>query len=280
MKLYLENGGLPRNLWHISQCVNKLEPRINLELCVISKGRMSPVELSAMAAVHKQVKKITLVLPAQKLTDGIVYFANKDKGLKLQLWTDREITEPVWKRICRLVCVVPLWDLSENTHNRQRIQSNRNLVYSDRTGQGVEQIDLYNLVANKPIEYCTYSSCLGKNLYISKSGAVSYCPRYPEKTQAGILQEMDAFFEDDTFNDLLTKMIAKRNVCKKTCAHFTRCQAGCAFESNCGHFPDRYQTAREDVEKYIEEKANLSQIPLYKEQTILYKIFSKVRENT
>lgn len=280
MKLYLENGGLPRNLRQIGQCVKKLEPGVNLELFVISRGRVSPAELSAIAAVQKQVKKITLVLPAQKLTDGIVYFANKDKGLKLQLWTDREITEPVWKRICRLGCVVPIWDLSENTCNRQRIQANRNLVYSDKTGQGIEQIDIYNLVANKPIEYCAYSSCLGKNLYISKSGAVSYCPRYPEKTQAGILREMDGFFEDDIFADLLTKMIAKRNECKKTCAHFARCQAGCAFGADCGHFPDRYQAAREDVGKSIEEKADLSQVPLYKEQRILYKLFSRVRENT
>ncbi len=106
------------------------------------------------------------------------------------------------------------------------------------------------------------------------------CPEHPKETMIGNLKTKRAenvrrLFDDPVFVEALAKMVEKANTCKKTCPWFRNCKGGCLFETDCENKKTAYQAAAEDIKKMIQEKTDLSTVPKYKEQSVIYALFSR-----
>lgn len=85
------------------------------------------------------------------------------------------------------------------------------------------------LLKTKPRD-CRHSSCLGKNLYLSKDNVFSFCAFYPERTILTKLSNVNALnevFEQGSILNVLSDSIRKRENCLKNCEHYDFCKGGC-----------------------------------------------------
>lgn len=104
-----------------------------------------------------------------------------------------------------------------------------------------KQIDASDLLClkngNKP-DGCTFSSCLGKVVYVMSNGELSLCPRMPEVrlNSMTIDGSITQIFDTSDFKSVLLQQIQKRNHCKDNCAFYSLCLGGCpqqAGERQC-----------------------------------------------
>lgn len=82
---------------------------------------------------------------------------------------------------------------------------------------------------------CIHGSCLGKNLFISEDGTVSFCKIFASDTVLGTLDKfsrIEDVFDNPKFIRILRTGIAKRNICKSNCAHYDICEGGCPLRND------------------------------------------------
>jgi len=82
---------------------------------------------------------------------------------------------------------------------------------------------------------CIYASCLGKFLCVDPDMNIWICGRnFPNEYCLGNVSDfadVQQIFDTETFKNILSKSIEKRNECIKECSYYTYCHGGCINDS-------------------------------------------------
>jgi radical SAM protein with 4Fe4S-binding SPASM domain len=171
------------------------------------------------------------------------------------------------KKIERLHGEIHVYDTSPFS-NETFYRSHRNIIFKNEEHDFIDEQKYYGIASGKPVQNCEFSSCLGKNLYISHDGVASFCPHRITETKMCNIYKTDNVFSNEVFINVLKESIAQRYACAN-CLFRQKCNGYCALE-NCSVFKNKFETAYADIQNIIMQKEKLSTIPLYKEQAVLY----------
>ncbi len=274
MNVYLEHGGLLRNHRHIRQLSRRLPPKEPIELSIRSEGRVSLLGLIFLAVMNPRLRNMELTINIKKVRSHMILFANSSPSFSLRFTAAAPLTAREWKRASRLSTTIYVEDSTEGL-NRHFYESNRRVIWSDRTFDGIGTSEAYATAVKMPLKNCRFSSCLGKTVYISATGKASFCPFHPEETAMGQIGQLEKLFYTEAFAGCLTGMIRKRAACKNSCPRFAQCKGGCPFDHDCSDYLKRCDLAQRDIQELLNQRCDLSAVPLYKEQAIIYQLFSR-----
>ena len=272
MNIYMENKGLFKNYTVLKKLASTLNEEHFINIHIISQKRVSLLHLMMLSRVPK-TSRMTLTIPIDKVPNAVISFANQNARFNLYFFVNKKIPDWHWKRIIRLNGLIEIYDSSNCIENTEKYNFNRYVIHKSLSNSNMDSAKIYMLSAGM-ITDCRFDSCLGKNLYISKNGEVSFCTKYPEKSKLGTITDLDSdIFDKAVFYETLQAMIDKRSKCQSNCDLFGNCQGGCVFECDCNLFKSTFDIANKDIELTIAEKHLLDSLPFYKEKAILHKLF-------
>lgn len=128
-----------------------------------------------------------------------------------------------------------------------------------------KQIDSDDLLClkngNKP-DGCSFSSCLGKVVYVKTDGKLSPCPKMSGVHLNSMTAEgrINQIFDTADFKSVLLQQIQKRNRCKSNCTYYNLCLGGCpqqADENQCSFvaqlkdMPSTPNTTKDQVVRHL-----------------------------
>ena len=274
MNIYLENAGVVKNCRYVKKISRLLAGKERIDLFLQSDKRITLLEQMLVVMCVPTIKTIQLTIRVSKLLPELVWFANHFSRYSLQFVVDKPLTAGKWRRISRLNDVIYINDISGADHT-QKYQANRRVIHCDSSCDNLKTANTYYAATKMPIKQCEFSSCLGKTLYIAKDGSVSFCKAYPKNTYMGKAGELTELFHTPQFEEALKVMIAKRGKCSNTCIHYQGCMGGCVFWQDCTAFRQDCDLATKDIANLIESRCDLSSLPIYKERSIIYRLFSR-----
>lgn len=274
MNVYFEHCGVIGNCLYMGKLKKLMKPNEPVELFVRSDRHVGLFGLMVLATLNPRIRNIEVTLPAAKVLPHMITFANASPSFTLRFTVDGKLTKRVWKQVSRLTSTIYIQDQTEGL-NREFYESCRKVIFSDKLSDGIAEAEAYAMAVKTPLKNCRYSSCLGKTLFVSRGGDISFCPVYPEQTKLGHLRELKTLFHTELFGACLAATISRRAACKASCPRFNECMGGCPFSADCGDFLKRCDQAEADVQNLIDQRYALCAVPLYKEQAIIYRLFSR-----
>lgn len=267
MNVYVENTEYSKLNKLVKQCADKI-PNEPIDLHVRSYRKTSLLALILLVAGCKRIRSIELEQEISTLSYPIILFANAKKSFRLQLIVSSPMTTRLWKKCNRLKGVINVLDVSNND-NSNWYNCNRNVIPLNSGSTGFCDASIYSIVSGATTMCCEVSSCLGKNIYISANGDISFCPKNPSVSVMCNISTAQDIFENLCFRNVLERALQKRASCVK-CKYVSFCKGGCVLQSNCNKMKEAYDLAINDVHNIIQDSTNLSTIPLYKESAVLY----------
>ena len=267
MNVYVENIGYRKLNKLIKKFTDKM-PEEPIDLHVRSYRRTSLFALILLVAGCKSIRSIELTQEIRTLSYPIILFANAKNSFKLQLVVSNPMTTRYWKKINRLKGVINVLDVS-NADNSNWYKNNRNVILLNNGSAGICDASVYSIVSGAPDMCCETSSCLGKNLYISDNGDLSFCPKNPSASVICNINTTKDIFDNLRFRNVLESALHKRASCVK-CKYVSFCKGGCILQSDCTLMSEAYDLAINDIQNIIQDSINLSTISLYKERAVLY----------
>lgn len=275
MNVYIENTGYKKINKLIKKCANKI-PNEPIDLHIRSYRRTSLSALILLVAGCKSIRSIELTQEISTLSYPIILFANAKKSFRLQLVVSSPMTTGFWKKCNRLKGDINILDVS-NTDNSSWYNCNRNVISLNGSSTGVCDASVYAIVSGAATMCCEVSSCLGKTVYISDNGDISFCPKNPSVSVMCNINTAQDIFENLRFRDILEGALHKRATCI-ACKHVSFCKGGCILQPDCVEMKRAYDSAINDVHNIIQDSINLSTIPLYKERAVLYYLLRNGRD--
>ncbi len=274
MNIYLDNAGTVKNCKYVKRISHMIGLKERIDLFLKTDRRISLIGQMMIVICTPSIKTIQLTIPVSKLSGILVWFANHFPRYSLKFIVDQPLSKRKWKKICRLKDVIYINDISYADHTKFYKNVHR-AIYKNDSCDIIHTMDTYSVAVKMPMKQCEYSSCLGKTVYISKEGNVSFCMEHPKETYMGKIEEIKELFHTTEFLEKLKKMIARRSQCGATCSHFHGCMGGCVFWEDCSEFQKDCDEAVKDIVNLIENEADLSKLPIYQERSIIYRLFSR-----
>lgn len=273
MNIYLENAGVVRNCRYIKKLSRLLAPKERIDLFLRTQKPIGLLAQMVMVMCVPSIKTMELTVPAHSLLPQLVWFANHFARYSLRFTVEKKLTKRRWKRICRLKDVIYIDDRSGEDHTAL-YRANRRVVANTPACRDLDTANTYYAAVKMADKQCHYTSCLGKTLFLAQDGTVSFCPEHPEETAMGRIDELTTLFNTPSFLEALKAMIPKRKACAAGCKHYGSCMGGCIFQPDCSRFYRDCEAAVRDISHLIEAGTDLSRIPVYKERSVLYRLFS------
>lgn len=274
MNIYLDNAGVVKNCRYIKAISRLIGEKERIDLYLRSDKRINLLAQMLTVICVPTIKTIRLTIHTSKLLPELIWFANHFNRYTLEFVVDKPLTKGVWKRICRLQNAIYIDDRTQCDHSAL-YRADRRVSFRNRSCDGLGTVNAYYAAVKMPLKQCQFSSCLGRTVYISKSGAVSFCMERPEQTYLGQIGELKQLFHTPQFLEALQTMIAKRGKCSRECSHYQGCAGGCVFWTDCDAFRKECDEAVRDVSHLIETRCDLSKLPVYKERSVIYRLFSR-----
>ena len=81
---------------------------------------------------------------------------------------------------------------------------------------------------------CVFNSCLGKSVYIKIDGTPHICPFIQNDVSLFTGSELENIYEifnTESFVNLISSSIKRRNLCKNSCEYFSLCKGYCPLDS-------------------------------------------------
>ena len=104
---------------------------------------------------------------------------------------------------------------------------------------------------------CNFSSCLGKNFFVSRRGTVHFCPEHPEESLVGDIRSGEKFLENERFRAVLSEAIKKRTACRESCEYYDFCEGGCPLRDGCSDFPALFKKNAGEFDRIVAENQSL-----------------------
>lgn len=258
MTVHLEYKNLKFFKEQFSKLTNKLPKTIPAVHIHFSKR----VSLAPYFYLKRKGIPVHLTLDVKKLTKRILLLANK-KRFTLSLTANKKLTSLDLKKLKRLKNQTVFY-VDERPQTLNHL-----LIKNDACDQAFTA-DVYELcLAGQPIYQCAFSSCLGKNVYLSLKGELSFCPEHKEETKIGSLEDETPIFERPAFLKVLEKQIEKRENCKKDCKLYAACRGGCALKDDCEKFKKEHSSIKQKLQDAIENNAPLTKDDLLSAEALL-----------
>ena len=273
MNIYLENAGVVRNCRYLKKLSRLLPPKERIDLFLRSQKPIGLLAQMALVMCVPTIKTMELTVSAHSLLPQLVWFANHFARYSLRFTVEKKLTGRQWKRISRLRDVICVDDRSGEDHTAL-YRANRRVIANTPDCRQLDTANTYYAAVKMADKQCHYTSCLGKTLFIAADGTVSFCPERPRQTAMGNLSELTQLFHTPSFMEALKAMIPKRKACAAGCKHYGSCMGGCIFRPDCSDFYRDSEAAIRDITRLIETGEDLSRIPVYKERSIVYRLFS------
>lgn len=194
--------------------------------------------------------QVYYTVQAKYLTSKLILLANK-RRLSLLLSAEK-LTERIFKKTDRLknLTVIKTEDIKALNRGNLLIQ---NSCVNQPFNADIAELCLLGT----PLYQCTFSSCLGKTLFVDLNGEVSFCPERIEQTKIGYLDDETPVFEREGFLKVLEKQVEKRDDCKKTCPLFSSCKGGCALIDTCTQFKTAHKTTVQTIDGIVKQNLPL-----------------------
>lgn len=266
------NTGLINNRRYLESVLRKIGNEEPVDLYMKSDRITTLASLYLLVYKYPRIRFLQLDIDIKKMTPDLIYAARSAHGFFIRFHTFSLISKAKWRMIQKLKGTIYIDDFSGGM-NTQKYQTNKRILYNDTHNQSLKKYNLYSTVAGRTGMECEFSSCLGKNIYISKDGNMSFCPIYPERSLLGSVLSERKPFENEYFAECLKSMIRKRENCKRICKWFYLCNGGCVFKSDCQQQKENLSRAFSDIEETIKRRKSLENLPFYLEQSVLYKLF-------
>lgn len=271
MNLYLENAGVYLNIRRVLRCMRLFSGR-SFSVHVLAHDGCAVLTLLALI-FFKRVKKAVLHAETTRLSSPALLIIRSSAKVSLHLKVENEIPSEDMKKISSIhKCVVFEDNTDLNTDNYRKYR------YSAVDSDFFSEPQLYDMLrilsGREPEMCCESSSCLGKNLYIEKNGEMHFCPKHPEKSSVGSIDDGSDPFDHPDFSDVLKAEIEKRERCKSVCAYFYECKGACALDDRCRSFKDVREKTKEFISLYSSPDKDLSDLKYLYEKGLI-EFFSK-----
>lgn len=267
MNIYIEDRGLTQNLRLLKKCFSALSQETCFDLHITSEHKVSLLSLILLVFWLKKIRHIELTQNIKYTTFPILLFANAKNSFSFNVLVHEKLSKNQKKKIERLRGKIHIYDTSTFS-NEEYYLSHRNIVFKNKDHDLIDEQKYYGIVSGMPVQNCEFSSCLGKNLYVSPDGIASFCPKRIKETSMCNIYETENFFSNEIFINVLKESIDRRYTCSN-CHFKIKCNGYCPLE-HCSIFKNKFEAAYTDIQKIVSQQTTLSTIPLYKEQAVLY----------
>lgn len=109
-----------------------------------------------------------------------------------------------------------------------------NFKFMDSCPKAFENDCVRICFGNQP-RSCMFNSCLGKCVYIRVDGTPEMCPFIDNDISLSVdlaLNSTYEIFNTESFVNLISNSIKRRNLCKNSCEYFPVCKGYCPLNSN------------------------------------------------
>lgn len=276
MNIYLEDSGFKNNLKIMRTLCDKYKLDSPLSLHMICKRKILYSELVLLVYKCRSIGSIDLIIDIKNVFKSVMIYANVDNFFNVRLVVNEKLNKRLKKKIRKFKREIYLYDFTGIKENEDFYKENEQIAYQTVNENEILKRDSFKLATYIPLNKCWNSSCLGKTLYISKNGDISFCPKNIEKTRIGNIDNVYNLFDNIEFKNCLKKMINKRSNCEKQCQFFQLCKGGCLFE-NCKEYKSVQECTIKEINDIIETGVDLRSMPNYKKHSVINFLFGGKR---
>lgn len=271
MNIFFNDQGFWKNKKKIEKSIVVIEENTPLDIHITSYRKVSVFGLALLVLIFKNIRSIELTQDIKKSNVFVRLFANANNSFSYKLIVQNKLSNKQKVKIKKLKGLIHIYDTTNE--NQEFYESFKKVIYKDKEKDLIEKNNIYSIIARYANDCCYFSSCLGKNLYISNDYVFSFCPFNTKETEMTNQTEKGKVFSDIRFIDALNKAISRRKGCK-SCVLKTSCRGYCVLKDNCMDFQNSIHKAKNELDNHLKENTNLSTIPLYLEQAVLYYLFN------
>ena len=259
MNLYIENKSFSFLKKAFTAVKNNIKKDIYKLTVINYKGGFS-FKAAHYARRRHQTYDIEYVIHGEKgLCKAIKRLNKNKKSISLTLVISKPLSQNARNSILTAKKELRIVDVSGNDSNIEFYKSFSKIIYKTDKEDLILDADIMHLYKFYETVYqCRFSSCLGKNLFISRDGAVHFCPVHTEKSAIGSIHSEEKYFDNPTFKDVLHSAIEKRDTCKRSCKYFDHCSGACPLEDGCGDFPELFEKNSSELDRIIQNSEPLT----------------------
>ena len=251
MNVYIENKSLP----FFKKAFNAVEQNVKkdvLKVFVIEyKGRFSSkaYRFSKKQGVHN----VEYVLYGEKRIARAVRYLNRKKNpISLTIVLNKPLSAGAKKALLRAEKECKVIDRSPGGANVPFCNSFANVLCKSAAEDQILDADVMHLYKfYEPAFQCNFSSCLGKNFYVTKSGTVHFCPEHLNESIVGNVMSAEKYLESDRFQAVLSEAIKKRTDCHNRCEYYDYCSGACPLREGCSDFPALFKKNAAEFDRIV-----------------------------
>jgi radical SAM protein with 4Fe4S-binding SPASM domain len=259
MNLYIEN----KSFFFVKKAINAVENAIKKDihkLTVINYNGGFTFKAAHYARRKHQIYDIEYIIYGEKGLHNAIRRLNKSKKrISLTLVISKLLSKKAQNLILKANNVLKIIDLSNNDSNIKFYKSIDKIIYKTDTVDLILDTDIMHLYKfYETVFQCKFSSCLGKNIFVSKNGTVHFCPIHTEKSLVGNIYCTENYFDNQTFKNVLHSAVEKRDNCKSTCQYYEHCAGACPLEDGCCDFPELFEKNKTELDRIIQNNEPLT----------------------
>ena len=259
MNLYIENKSFSF-IKKVFKAIKENTGKDIFKLFVIrDKGGFSK-RAYRYARKKQKVYDIEYVICGEKGLRSALKHLNKNKHpISLTLVIDKPISTKAKKSLLTARKELKIIDTSGCTANVDFYKSFYKILYKTNEEDLILDADIMHLYKfYEPVFQCKFSSCLGQNIYVTRSGSVHFCPLHLNDSSVGTLGSSEKYFNTQCFKDVLHAAIEKRDRCKSTCDYFDYCSGACPLENGCCDFPTLFKKNKSRFDEIVQKNEPLT----------------------
>ncbi len=239
--------------------IEELGKKLNASTMTVNLHFLKGFSYKPYALLRRRMVNIAFTIDLKKLSSELISIVNKRK-LNLTVTVDAPPSKRAVRKIKLVKGAVVVKPLNTAVEERLKELNIENAVVRYSDCDMAFTADVYNLcLSDIPTYQCAFSSCLGRTLYLSVNGDLSFCPERIQQTRIGNLFGDGDFFSHPEFEKVLEKQIHKRDECKEKCKLYSLCKGGCALNDTCELFKTTHDKTVKELQAIITQRKPLKE---------------------
>ena len=257
MNLYVENRS-PRFFRKAFAAVEQNVKRDVTKVFVVEyRGGFSskPYRIAKKQGVHN----VEYVIFGERGIARAIWSLNRKKNpISLTVVLRKPLSARAKKRILRAEKEFKVIDRTPEGANVPFCNSFANILCKSVAEDQILDADVMHLYRfYETVFQCKFSSCLGKNFFVSRNGTVHFCPEHLQDSLVGRIGDEGNYLESERFRAVLSEAIKKRSECREHCEYFDYCSGACPLEDGCSDFPALFKKNAAEFDRIVSENESL-----------------------
>lgn len=195
------------------------------------------------------------------LRAAVKYLRLPKNPISLTLLIDKPLSEKSKSILLKAKKTVKIIDITNSSENIAFYKSFNKILYKTKEEDTILEADIMHLYKfYETVFQCNFSSCLGKNLYVDKSGSVHFCPNNLSESTVGTIFGNEKYLSSPLFDETLQNAIKKREKCKKECKYFDYCMGACPLKEGCSDFVNLFEKGSKFIDEIVDNEKDLSSL--------------------